>query len=823
MKDKEIKNILFKLLSSNCSTEKALALLGGTEGIKSMIASENLKILTGTHLSDYVNVKCPLKSFGEIIENHEDAITDLNIEELGENCEIETLHDALKVNAKQANYDMESVRYKHQGLKPGSHFSPYRKWKGDSKVHLIFGDLDEKNSKRNILSMDPGIGLTHAEAEDVFMLKIGNSIKKNRKYSRGVLGVGESACLKHCFLRVSATRKRGDHDMTLLLSIYIKDPSLVKHLDHYNSNCFPVLQLVTQSGNFFKVTSEDLTERFGGDYLKFENDNSFELSNIPSAPKTFDYGFVNRLVGYHMPNIKGISQIAKHPETNFSTFLNERNELTACPVIIHEANPTTRPTYSATGASIALKGFNFQFDSWCNNLNKTSASLTAKFDNNGIGKSQSFLAPVEVLFKGNEKCNLRSGIHMIIRGKICHYDTDLLSKQVLRKKVKRSLTKAEKDALKKMIVRIDLNQIPSNLNSYLLTGDKGQISPDSPILVDLLDQLQIVFDSDEFESALKEEEWALKKNSHKSANFKNVQDHVFRSLNVFQKNVARISSSNTVTSSKKTPLITLHEEPTFLSIFKDKYKVDKATKHSTIIFKTDGEKDFFLNGEGVCSEDISIIVTYGNKNIFTGLTYNHGVLRAQYDASFITESLSEGEEVEVNWNISKKLGFSSSGSFKLEVIRKNANSAPNNQPNTQLDPKELREGNGNQPTTEGTDAVFKYLDKDSYKDEVMGQLDDDEFKKALKEQFPALNNALYLKRNSHYFIMKLSPNSYKVLINQDTLSDHISNGELCNDRISEILVKNSIRICSHENILLSDNYDISFHLANQKSPKLLTR
>ena len=145
MNDKQIKNILLKLLTENCSTEKALLLLKGTEGIKAMIANGNFTIKENTHFSDFINVKCPLKAFGEIIENHEDAITDRNIEEFGNKGEIKTLHDAFKMNAKQAGVKIDSVRYLESNLSPIGGKSPYGKWKGDRKVHLIFGNFDKKN------------------------------------------------------------------------------------------------------------------------------------------------------------------------------------------------------------------------------------------------------------------------------------------------------------------------------------------------------------------------------------------------------------------------------------------------------------------------------------------------------------------------------------------------------------------------------------------------------------------------------------------------------------------------------------------------------
>lgn len=821
MNDKQIKNIVLKLAVENFSAEKALELLGGTKGIKSMIASGNLIIQQDTHFSDYINVKCPLKAYGEIIENHEDAITDLNIEELGKKNEIKTLHDAFKMNAEQAGVEMESVRYKESNLRPTGGKSPYGKWKGDRKVHLIFGHLDEENSKRNILSMDRGIGLTHAESQNIFMYGLGDSIKKDRNYSRGVLGVGESACLKHCFLRVTATRKRNTSDMTLCLSIYIKDSSLVKNLTGYNSNCYPVLQLVDKSGNFFKVTTEELKERFGGDYLKFENNDQFKLSNIPLAPKTFDYGFVNRLVGYHMPNIESkYSQIAKHPEANFNKFLNAKNELTACPVMTHEANPITRSSSSKTGTSIYLKGFNVQFDSWYNDLSNTSFNVTAKFDNNGIGNSQSFTTPVEVLFKKDNHCKLSSGIHIVIRGKICHYD-NLLGKE-LRKKCNRPLTKAEKDVLKKMVVRIDLNEIPSNLNSSLLTGDKGQISEDNAILQDLLNQLQIVFKTDEFELALEKEEKILKENSHKSANHKEIEDRVFRILNTPQADLVRISDSSVLTTSKRAPLIPLLEEPTFLYLNKVNHKLDKSTKHSTIALKTNGEKAFFLDEQGNCSEDINLSITYENKDLFTGLTYNHGCLRLLYNASFITKNLSVGEEVKVNWLISKKGGCAYSGHFNLEVIAEKTNSTSNTQSKPQGNPKQLRLGVGNQPIANVANAIFEMLDGKSYIKRVTNILADEDFQKALKEQFPTLTEYAYIKIHQYYFMMKHDATTYSVIVNQDTLRDDISNNELRNKEISAILAKNSIRICSHENILLSDNFDLSYYLASRKNSKSLT-
>jgi hypothetical protein len=827
MNDKQIKNILLKLLTENCSTEKALLLLKGTEGIKAMIANGNFTIKENTHFSDFINVKCPLKAFGEIIENHEDAITDRNIEEFGNKGEIKTLHDAFKMNAKQAGVKIDSVRYLESNLSPIGGKSPYGKWKGDRKVHLIFGNFDKKNLTRNILSMDSGIGLTHTDAQNIFMYSVGKSIKKNRNYSRGVLGVGESACLKHCFLRVTATRKKGASDMTLCLSIYIKDSSLVENLDDYNPNCYPVLQLVDQSGSFFKVTSEDLKHKFGGDYLKFENDDQFELSNIPLAPTTFDYGFVNRFVGYHMPNVKGYDQIGSFPETNFNKFLNAKNELTACPVITHEANPTTRASSSKTGTSILLKGFNVQFDSWYNNLSNTSVHLTAKFASNGIGNPQSFPTLVEVLFKKDNKCKLTSGMHTVIRGKVCHYD-DLLLKE-LRKKVNRPLTKAEKDVLKKMVVRIDLNEIPSNLNSSLLTGDKGQISHDNAILEDLLSQLQIVFKTDEFKLALEEEEKILKENSSKSANHRKVENEVFRILNIPQTDLARISDSSILTTSKKTPPIPLLEEPTFLHLNKVNHKLDKTTKHSTIAFKTNGEKAFFLDEQGSCSEGINLSITYNNKDLFTGAIYNHGCLRLQYDASFITKNLSVGEEVKVNWYISKKGGCSYSDCFKLEVIAESTNSKSNTQSKSQGNSKELRAGAGNQPIAKATNARFEFLDEKSYNKKVLSFLGEEEFEKALKEQFPNLCDHIYLKRHPYYFMMKYDDSTYSVLVNQDALSDDILNDELCNDEISAILAKNSVRICSHENILLSDNYDLLFYLeerrkkgARCKNPKLST-
>ena len=805
MNDKQIKNILLKLLTENHSKESAQKLLGGLEGIKSM----NWKRLPNSHLADFANVKCPLKSICETLDNHEDAITEFNRKNY--EGKIDSLQDVFKMNSKLAGQERTSVRW--HDLK-NSNTSPYSLWNNKHRVDLVFGHLDKKGLLRNLLTMDTGIGLSYEEAENTFLHGLGKSKKQENNFSRGVLGIGESAPLKHCFIRATATRKRGVDDMVLGLTMYMEDPSLIASLKDDSSRFFPVAQLLNQSGRFFKINSEELIEEFKGDYLKFIGDDEFQLNNTKSAPKKFEYGFLNRFIGYHMPNIEGCTQIAQHPETNFNKFLNAHNEIPTCPMVVHEANPTTRKNKS-TGASIYLKGFNVKFDCMSDLISSTSFEITAKFKNNSIGQDQNIPIPGEVAFKKSTK-GVKHGIHILIRGKV-FYCGGL--EKVLRKKAKQPLTKAEKDVCNRMVARVDLSNIPQSLTPKLLTGDKSMIDRNNSILIDLLDQLRVVFDTAEFKSALAQTEKEHMVNSHRSASFEKAENTIFQILN--SKSV-RISSNNTITSSSNSPLAVLNENPSYIDIFKDKYKIQETAKHATILFKTDAKKDFFLNERGDRLEDINLSISYNDEQLLTGVGYSHGVLKLTYNVSKVIESLSIGDVADLGFHISKTLGsICKSGVFKLELIADNKNNTHQTS-NSQGNSRQLRKGTGNQTYIDKPKGNFKYYNNDEYINQLTNSFKDEQFKKALREQYPNMGEYNYIKSNIHYWITKNSSTSYDVLVNTEELSYFMQDGELSNNEIFEIIVKNSIRICMHEDILLSDNFDLFLFLKHPKNSKLLT-
>ena len=177
---------------------------------------------------------------------------------------------------------------------------------------------------------------------------------------------------------------------------------------------------------------------------------------------------------------------------------------------------------------------------------------------------------------------------------------------------------------------------------------------------------------------------------------------------------------------------------------------------------------------------------------------------------------------DLGFHISKTLGsICKSAGFKVELIAGNKNNTHQTS-NSQGNSRQLRKGTGNQTYIDIPKGNFKYYNNDEYINQLTKSFEDEQFKKALREQYPNMGEYNYIKSNIHYWITKNSSTSYDVLVNTEELSYFMQDGELSNNEIFEIIVKNSIRICMHEDILLSDNLDLFLFLKHPKNSKLLT-
>lgn len=807
--DKQVLKIILDIISRDYSSTQVLEKLGGKDGLSAF----NWKA-KNVIVSDYANPKSHLSSFFETLDNHEDAIGQYNTKNCDTDIQINSRFDLLKLNSKLAGKELSSTRWEN-GTKNPKGKSPYLNWKG-KRVDVIFGNVDIKSQKRNIITMDSGIGMTPESYEDKIIDSVGNSDKQNQPWSTGTLGLGESAPLKHCSFRAIATRSRG-HDMVLGLNFILEDLDLLNDLVRWNGQNFPILNLVNEMGEPFTCTEEDLRKHFSKNHIPFKSSEFFETKST-KAPSYFEYGFLNKLIGYNLSDVTGFSQIAKHPENNLNQIINTHYEYLTCPIVLTEANPTTRQNKGkgGTAKSVHAKGFNFKYDNLGGDM--TSHEIFAKFSGNNVNKPSIFKVNVESKYKKSTE-KMKANIYIVIKGKmIIHTKTPL---KLFNSINKHTASKAEKEVLSRMIVRLDLSNVSTAHVSRLLTGDKSQIDTNhNEVLKDLGEQMEVIFSCEKFKTEVKKAEENLKSRQTNDKTFEQFQNQYLKFLNPCSSNIKRVSDTTKISRENDGgQLVTLFDKPSYLDLPKQKIKVSENQKVKFLHFKTDAKRSCFFDGKGSLDTN-NFSISHKNVELFKSIGYEHGILDVSIETSKLPQSLNEGEEAEISYNFSVA-GLVFSGTFKVQVVKSKTNTSVGS--SGTHNPKQHIHGVGsrNEAFPSLQKPNFEFISEKEYVRELSSTLEDESFKKALSEQY-SINDSEYIKNNMFYFLTK-NGDKYDVLINKDGLQSFIYEGKLCDDHLKGCIVKTALRVCNHKEVLLSDNIDIMSYISDLNNKNIVNK
>ena len=807
-KNSEIAQILLEIISKDLSYSSYIELLGDLNQYN-WIEKPNAEVAL------YSNTKQPIPALLETIDNHEDAYTELMLD-MNPSLEIHSLDEVLSHSSKWSGKSTDSD---YNGIIHNDK-SPYLHWNQDRKIWVIFGFFDKIKNTRNITTIDNAKGLNSEEFGLAFHKKYGESNKSDRNCLRGKLGLGEASVLPHCAMRLTATRKHdyykfSDREMILGFSILVQDSDLIYQLTGKNTEKPCILEMVNEKHKPIIATSQDLIELFNIDSIKFQDTDSWSYDQDQNSkspkPQIFNQGFLNKLVDFELPkSYLDQDQISFFPENNFTQVTNLSYTYLNHPVVICEANPSTRNSNVRTATNVHVKPLRYlhkQFKNHVNSKHEILLNFTSR-----LGEVKRYQIPIDVVYLSKEDAdklkNNQKGIFIINSG---GRSTRLRKTNSVHSVIQSTIpNQATREACKRMVILVDLSQLPRRWNSLLFNADKTTIDHNSSHCKSILDQIETAIlnpNNADFANICAEEQSLLNKKQVTDANIEEVKGKLLaliRSPLPLSKNGDCIngtgSGKRVITRNSKLPPVNLKFVPTYITIDKDTKDAHINSKRAYIQFQTDGDARCFHKHDNYDRDKIKI--TYKDTNITDFISYTHGVLKVAFDLSIIQkiETHRVGEKLELDFYIESQCGLKSEGKFFVNLIESISNP---NKPKSSSNPPhltEIKKQCNDIPTPQ-----YEFLSSKDYEKRVKSFFNDEQFEGALKNQYPNTSVSQYITYNPLCFIVKDGSDNSLVLLNEEFLPTIIVDNQINNIEFQEEILMSSMDVCASKNVFLINN------------------
>lgn len=809
-KNSEIAKTLLEIISKDLPYSSCLELLGDLSQYH-WVEKPNAEVAL------HSNTKQPIPALLETIDNHEDAYTELMLD-MNPSLEINSLEEVLPYSSQWSGKLTDS--YYNQITYTSN--SPYLYWNQDRKIWVIFSVFDKIKNTRNITTIDNAKGLTSEAFSLAFHEDYGKSNKSDKNCLRGKLGLGEASVLPHCAMKLTATRKNdyyklSDSEMVLGFSILLQDSDLIYQLTGKNTEKACIIEMVNEKGKPITATSQDLIDLFYVNGIKFEETDNWSYEQDKNSqnpkPKTFQQGFLNKLIDFALPkSYLDQEQISEFPENNFTQVVNSSYTYLNHPVVVCEANPKTREgSITVTAKNVHVKPARYLRKAFGNYLKSTHEILLSFTPR--LSEAKTFPIPIDVIYLSKEDAgNLKTNQKGIFITNSGGRSTRLRKSQSVHSVVQSIVpNQAMREACKRMVIIVDLSQLPRSWSGLLFNADKVTIDHNSTYCKSILDQIETTIlnlNNENFANIYNEEQSLLNQKQVVDANIEKVKGKL---LSLIRSPLpsstdgdctkGQGSGSYIITRNPKNKPITLMLLPTYIELDNECKNVCINSKRAYVQFKTNGKEQCFYKRKNNWDRD-KIKIMYKDINITDSFSYSHGVLKVGFDLSIIekTETQRVGDEFELNFNIESQCGLKSEGKFIVNLIESISNP---NKPKSSSNPphlSEIKKQCNDIPTPQ-----YEFLSKKEYEKRVKDFFNDEEFDKALNNQYPNMSVSQYIKYNSLCFIVKDGSDNSLALLNQELLPTIIFDNQINNTEFQEEILMSSMDVCINKNVFLINN------------------